>query len=151
MTVSALRQEDNVYITSFLHFSYALSLPDESSLTRSLQFICATAALESFLLSWPIKEWQLKWESMKAIASQCPWIITGCGGHTTFWHVCNVILLSAAMEFDCSLMMCSHCVIALLNRWHQTVQGEHSVGLSTCMYLITVSLMVLHLAQRHLL
>lgn len=120
--------------------------------TRSLQFICATAALESFLLSWPIQECQQKWEGIKAIASRCPWIITGCGGHITFWHMCEgvcLILPSAAMGFDWSLMLSSHRVIALLSRWHWTVQGDHSAGLSTCMYLITVSLMVLHLALRH--
>lgn len=63
----------------------------------------------------------------------------------------SLIFLSAPMEFYCSLMLCSHWMIALLSRRHQTVQGEHSVALSTCMHLINVSLMVLYLALRHLL
>lgn len=141
------------YLISVCRLLHVLSSPKVSPLTRSLQFISVTVALESFLLSWPIQECQPKWKGIKVMASHCAWIITGCGGHITFSARVGIslILLSAAMEFDWSLMLCSHCVIALLSRWHQTVQGEQSVVLSTCMHLITVSLMVPHLALRHLL
>lgn len=63
----------------------------------------------------------------------------------------SLIFLSAAMEFHWGLMPCSYSMIAPLCRWHRTVQGEHTVAPSTCMHLINVPLMVLHLALRHLL
>lgn len=75
------------YLISLCLLCHALPLPKVSPLTRSLQFISVTVALESFLLSWPIQEWQPKWEGIKVIASHCAWIITGCGGRSTFRRV----------------------------------------------------------------
>lgn len=92
--------------------SHALSLPKLSPLTRSLQFISVTVALESFLLSWPIQECQPKWEGIKVIASHCAWIITGCGGHSTFLCVCRhqfdfaVSSDGVWLEFDAVLSLC---------------------------------------------
>lgn len=59
-----------------------------------------------------------------------------------------LIFLSAAVAFYWSLMRFSHCTIALL---HAKLFKVNTAGLSTCMHLINVSLMVLHLAPRHLL
>lgn len=77
-----------------------------------------------------------------------------CVEVTAPFNVCvgiSLIFLSAAMAFYWSLMLCSQCMIALLSKQHLTVQGEHSMVLPICMHLINVSLMVLHLALRHLL
>lgn len=95
--------------------SHALSLPRVSPLTRSLQFISVTVALESFLLSWPIQECQPKWEGIKVIASHCAWIITGRGGHSTFRRVCRhqfdfaVSSDGVWLEFDAVLSLCDRC------------------------------------------
>lgn len=59
-----------------------------------------------------------------------------------------LIFLSAAVAFYWSLMRFSHCTIALLDA---ELFKVNTAGLSTCMHLINVSLMVLHLAPRHLL
>lgn len=59
-----------------------------------------------------------------------------------------LIFLSASVAFYWSLMRFSHCTIALLDA---ELFKVNTAGLSTCMHLINVSLMVLHLASRHLL
>ena len=142
------------YLIAICLLSHALSLPKVSPLTRSLQFISVTVALESFLLSWPIQECQLKWEGIKVIASHCAWIITGCGGHSTFRRVCRhqfdfaVSCDGVWLEFDAVLSLCDSPPQQMTpdcSRW------TLCVALSTCVHLITVSLMVLHLALRHLL
>lgn len=102
------------YLISIAYVSsvIALSLPKISPLTRSLQFISVTVALESFLLSWPIQECQPKWEGITVIASHCAWIITGCGGHSTFQCACRhqfdlaVSCDGVWLEFDAVLSPC---------------------------------------------
>lgn len=59
-----------------------------------------------------------------------------------------LIFLSATVAFYWSLMRFSHCTIAVLDA---KLFKVNTAGLSTCMHLINVSLMVLHLAPRHLL
>lgn len=91
---------------------HTLSLPKVCPLTKSLQFISVTVALESFLLSWPIQECQLKWDGVKVTASHCAWIIMGCGGHSTFRRVCRhrfdfaVSRDGVWLEFDAVLSLC---------------------------------------------
>lgn len=59
-----------------------------------------------------------------------------------------LIFLSAAAVFYRSLTRFSHCTTALPDA---ELFKVNIAGLSTCMHLINVSLMVLHLASRHLL
>lgn len=97
-------------------------------LSRKCLFWCTSSALllpESFLLSSPTNECQIKWEGIKLAASHRAWIIAVWRGHGIFWRVHGhafdfpVSSSGVLLEFDALLSLYDSAP------WRQTVQGEH--------------------------